>query len=88
MLVGINYFTKWVEAEPLANIRDMDAKRFVWKKKLSLNLGSLIPLSWIMAFSLIARLSEGTVVIWELQIGIPPQLIHGGMDRQRLSIRS
>ena len=22
---------KWVEAEPLANIRDMDAKRFNWK---------------------------------------------------------
>ena len=31
LLVGINYFTKWVEAEPLANIRDVDAKRFVWK---------------------------------------------------------
>ena len=31
LLVDTNYFTKWVEAEPLANIRDMDAKRFVWK---------------------------------------------------------
>jgi len=31
LLVGIDYFTKWVEAEPLANIRDTDAKRFVWK---------------------------------------------------------
>ena len=30
-LVGIDYFTKWVEAEPLANIRDVDAKKFVWK---------------------------------------------------------
>ena len=30
-LVGTDYFTKWVEAEPLANIRVMDAKRFVWK---------------------------------------------------------
>ena len=29
MLVGTDYFTKWVEAEPLANIRDVDAKRFV-----------------------------------------------------------
>ena len=31
LLVGTNYFTKWVKAEPLANIRDVDAKRFVWK---------------------------------------------------------
>ena len=31
LLVGIDYFTKWVEAEPLANIRDVDAKRFMWK---------------------------------------------------------
>jgi len=30
-LVGTDYFTKWVEAEPLANIRDVDAKKFVWK---------------------------------------------------------
>ena len=31
LLVGRDYFTKWVEAELLANIKDMDAKRFVWK---------------------------------------------------------
>ena len=31
LLVDIDYFTKWVEAEPLANIRDVDAKRFIWK---------------------------------------------------------
>ena len=31
LLVGTDYFTKWVEAEPFANIRDMDAKRFFWK---------------------------------------------------------
>ena len=29
--VGTNYFTKWVEAKPLSNIRDLDAKKFVWK---------------------------------------------------------
>ena len=31
LLVGTDYFMKWVEAELLANIRDVDAKRFVWK---------------------------------------------------------
>ena len=31
LLVGIDYFIKWVELEPLANIRDVDTKRFVWK---------------------------------------------------------
>ena len=31
MLVGTDYFTKWVEAEPLSNIRNVNAKKFVWK---------------------------------------------------------
>ena len=31
LLVGTDYFTKWVKAEPLANIKDVDAKKFVWK---------------------------------------------------------
>ena len=31
LLVGTDYFTKWVEAEPLAKIREVDAKKFVWK---------------------------------------------------------
>ena len=31
LLVGTDYFTKWVEAEPLVNIKDLDAKKFVWK---------------------------------------------------------
>ena len=31
LLIGTNYFTKWVEAEPLSNIRDVDAKKFVWR---------------------------------------------------------
>ena len=30
-MVGMDYFTKWVKTEPLENIRDMDAKRFIWK---------------------------------------------------------
>jgi hypothetical protein len=31
LIVATDYFTKWVEAEPLAHIRDTDAKRFLWK---------------------------------------------------------
>ena len=31
LVVGTDYFTKWVEAKPLSNMRDVDAKRFVWK---------------------------------------------------------
>ena len=29
LLIGTDYFTKWVETKPLANIRDVDVKRFV-----------------------------------------------------------
>ena len=29
--MAVDYFTKWAEAEALANIRDMDVKKFVWK---------------------------------------------------------
>ena len=31
LLVSTDYFTKWVKTEPLANIRDVDAKKFLWK---------------------------------------------------------
>ena len=31
LIVGTDYFTKWVKAKPLANIRDVDAKKFIWK---------------------------------------------------------
>ena len=30
-MVATNYVRKWVEAEALANIRDVDVKKFVWK---------------------------------------------------------
>ena len=31
LLVGINYFTKWVEAEPIAKIIEQNVKSFIWK---------------------------------------------------------
>ena len=31
LIVGIDYFTKWVEAEPLATITEKNVRSFVWK---------------------------------------------------------
>ena len=31
MLVATNYFSKWVEAEAYASIKDKDVTKFVWK---------------------------------------------------------
>ena len=36
MLVAVDYFTKWAEAKALANIRDVDVKKFVWKNILTI----------------------------------------------------
>ena len=30
-IIATNYLTKWIEAEALANIQDVDVKKFVWK---------------------------------------------------------
>ena len=29
--MAVEYFIKWVEVEVLANIQDVDVKKFVWK---------------------------------------------------------
>ena len=31
LVVGIDYFTKWVEAEALATITERNVRNFVWK---------------------------------------------------------
>ena len=31
LVVGIDYFTKWVEAEPLAKITQQNVKNFIWE---------------------------------------------------------
>ena len=86
-MIGTDYFTKWVEAEPLANIRDVDAKKFIWKNIVT-QFGPLIPSSRITAFNLIARLSEDTIVTWELQTSIPVMPSPKEIDKPRLLIRS
>uniref|UniRef100_A0A2N9FQ09 Uncharacterized protein n=1 Tax=Fagus sylvatica TaxID=28930 RepID=A0A2N9FQ09_FAGSY len=35
LIAATDYFTKWVEAEPLSNIRDVDTKRFLWKNVIT-----------------------------------------------------
>ena len=63
LLVGTDYFTKWVEAEPLANIRDADAKS-LFGRILSLGLESLTHSSRTTDCSSIARPSGGIAMIW------------------------
>ena len=57
-------------------------------KILSLGSGSLLPSSWTMDFSLIANLSGDTAMIWELRVGILPQLTPRGMVKPRLLTKS
>jgi len=64
LLISIDYFTKWVKAEPLANIRDVDAKKFVWKNIFT-QFGILIPSSRTMDFNLIVKPFEGIIPILE-----------------------
>lgn len=35
-MVAVDYFTKWVKAKALANIQDMDVKKFVWKSLVTM----------------------------------------------------
>ena len=78
----MDYFTKRVEAKPLANIMDVDLEKHCHTVRAP------SPSSQTMAFNLIANLSEDTVVTWELRIDILPQLIPKGMDKLRLLTRS
>ena len=35
LITATDYFTKWVEAEPLITIEDKDVKKFVWKNVIT-----------------------------------------------------
>ena len=52
---------------------------------MSLDLEFLIPSFRTMGFSLILKLSKGTVVNWASRIGIQLRLIHRGMNKLKLS---
>ena len=71
LLIGTDYFTKWVEAEPLANIRDMDAKRFIWKNIFT-------------RFGVPHVLISDNGLQFDSKIGILLLLIPKGTDTQKL----
>ena len=81
LLVGTDYFTKWVKTEPLANIKDVDAKRFVWKNIVT-RFG--VPHMLILDNGLQFDSKIFRVVNWELLIGILLRLIPKGMGRLKL----
>ena len=83
LLVSTDYFTKWVEAKPLANIRDVDAKDSSGRTSL-LGLEFLTCSSRTMVFSSIVRCSENTVTSWGLLIGTLLRPIPKGMGRLKL----
>ncbi|XP_075658971.1 uncharacterized protein LOC142628820 [Castanea sativa] len=45
VVVATDYFNKWVEAEALANIRDVDVKKFVWKNIITRYSSPMYPQS-------------------------------------------
>ena len=87
LLVGTNYFTKRVKVEPLANITDVDAKRFVWKNIVT-RFG--IPHTLITDNGL--QFDSKAFRRYCCDLGITnrysTRLIHRGTDRPRLSINS
>ena len=82
-----DYITKWVEVEPLSNIRDVDGK-ISCGRILSPDLGSPIHSSWTTDSNLIVRLSGDTVVSKASEIDIQTQPSHRRMGRPKLLIRS
>ena len=62
LLVCSGYFTKWVEVEPLANIKDVDVKNSSGRTLL-LDLGFLMYSSRIMASNLTVEPSGSTILI-------------------------
>ena len=74
-LVGMDYFTKWVEVELLANIRDVDAKRFVWKN-IVIQFGISHALISDNDFQFDSKIFRRYCCDLGITNSIPPQLIH------------
>ena len=86
LLIGTDYFMKWVEAESLSNIRDINAKKFV-SKNIVTRFGIPTLSSQKMGSSLTVKLLGDTVVNWALGTNIQLQLIHKEMGRLKQSTK-
>ena len=86
LLVGTDYFMKWVE-ESLSNIRDIDAKKFVWKSIVT-QVG--IPYTLISNKGLLfdSKPSGDIAVNWALGTGIQLQPIRKEMGKLKQSTKS
>ena len=87
LLVRTDYFTKQVEAEPLSNIRDIDAKS-LFGRTLLLNLRFLTPSSRTTGSSLTVKPSGDTVVNRALGTYIQLQPICKKMGKLKQSTKS
>ena len=83
LVAGINYFTKWVEAKPLANIIEQNVRNFVWKNIIC-HFGIPRVLVSEMDTNLITHPSKSFVSSWELGITTPYLTTHRPIDRQKL----
>ena len=85
LLVDTDYLIKWVETEPLANIKDVDAKRFVWK-----NIVFRFRIPYTLLSNNGIQFDSKTFKRYCCNLGITNKywLIHRGMDMLMLLIRS
>ena len=78
--MAVDYFTKWVKAEALANIQDIGVKKFMWKNIVN-RFG--VPNSLISSNGLQFdnKASENFVVTSALRTDTLPQRILKVMDK-------
>ena len=83
LLVGADYFTKWVEVKSLANIRDVDVKRFV-RKNIVTRFGVPHMLISDNGLQFDNKMFKRYCGELGLQTGIPLLLIRKGTNKQKL----
>ena len=83
LVVGIDYFTKWVEAEPLATITEKNVRDFVWKNIIC-RFGILESSSRTMAKNLTTTHLETSANSWESKTTIHHLPTHKPMVRSKL----